>query len=341
MNLNAFPRAVFAGGCFWCLEAEALRLPGVLAATSGYTGGHVPDPSYDDVCEGGTGHFEAVELRFDPDLVEYRALVDWFLRRIDPYNPDGQFCDYGPQYRTALFPLDADQRRAARAALDALAATPPILAAGRPPATRILPAGPFYRAEAHHQGYSRSNPRRYQLYRLGCGRDATLVRLWGPGAADPLFLFTPKLSPTAFNDDAARAALSPEAFRVARQDGTEPPFRNAYFNEHRSGLYVDPVSGAPLFASIHKFDSGTGWPSFSQPLLPGNITTRLDHTLLAPRTEVRAWHSGNHLGHVFDDGPGESGGLRYCMNSAALRFIPCERLDAEGYGRYVGVFEEE
>jgi len=340
MNLDAFPRAVFAGGCFWCLEADARRLPGVLAAISGYAGGHVVDPTYDQVCEGDTGHLEAVELRFDPELVDYRALVDWFFRRIDPYNPEGQFCDYGAQYRTAVFPLDIDQERDAHAALAALSAAPSPLAEGRPVATRILSAGPFYKAEAHHQGFSRSNPRRYHLYRLGCGRDATLARLWGKGAADPLFAFTPRFGPAAFDDDIIRARLSPEAFRVVRQDGTEPAFRNAYFDEHRPGLYVDPVSGAPLFASVHKFDSGTGWPSFSRPLLPGNIVTRLDHTLLTPRTEVRAWHSGNHLGHVFEDGPREAGGLRYCLNSAALRFIPREQLVVEGYGRYDGVLEE-
>ncbi len=339
MNLDAFPRAVFAGGCFWCLEADARRLPGVLVAISGYSGGHVSQPSYDQVCEGDTGHLEAVELRFDPELVDYRALVNWFLRRIDPYNPEGQFCDYGTQYRTAVFPIDAAQERDAHAALDALSAAPSSLADGRPVVTRILPAGPFYPAEARHQGFSRSNPRRYHLYRLGCGRDATLERLWGKGAADPLFAFTPRLAPASLDDVFARARLSPDAFRVVRRDGTEPPFRNAYFDEHRPGLYVDPVSGAPLFASIHKFDSGTGWPSFSRPLLPGNIVTRLDHTLLTPRTEVLAWHSGNHLGHVFDDGPREAGGLRYCMNSAALRFIPREQLAAEGYGRYDGVFE--
>ena len=338
-SLAAFPAATFAGGCFWCLEADALHLPGVLAATSGYTGGTVPDPTYEDVCGGGTGHLEAVELRYDPDLVDYRALVDWFLRRINPYDPNGQFCDVGPQYRTAVFFHDADQERDARAAIAALEeADVAVSIDNRPVATRVLPAGPFYAAEAKHQGYSRSNPRRYQLYRMGCGGAAARARLWGRGAADPLFGFVPRRAPQAFDDAAARARLTPEAFRVARQDGTEPPFRNAYHDEHRPGLYVDAVSGAPLFASIHKFDSGTGWPSFTRPLLPGNITTRVDHTLLMPRTEVRAWHSGSHLGHVFDDGPREAGGLRYCMNSAALRFIPVDELAAAGYGRYAGLF---
>jgi len=337
LNFAAFPAATFAGGCFWCLEADAQRLPGVLAATSGYTGGTVPDPTYEDVCGGATGHLEAVELRFDPALADYRALVDWFLRRIDPYNPEGQFCDMGPQYRTAVFFHNADQQRDAQAAIDALEAAPPASVLGRSVATRVLPAGPFYAAEARHQGYSRSNPRRYQLYRMGCGRDATLARLWGRQATEALFGFVSRLSPASFGDDEARRLLTPDAFRVARQDGTEPPFRNAYSDEHRPGLYVDAVSGAPLFSSLHKFDSGTGWPSFTRPLMPGNLVTRVDHTLLMPRTEVRAWHSGSHLGHVFEDGPREAGGLRYCMNSAALRFIALEDLPAAGYSRYAAL----
>jgi peptide methionine sulfoxide reductase msrA/msrB len=335
MDFSAFPAATFAGGCFWCLEADVLHLPGVLSATSGYTGGHTPAPTYDEVCQGESGHFEAVLARFDPELVDYAALARWFLGRIDPANPGGQFCDHGPQYRTAFFVHDAQQDAAARAALDELNASGVLSA---PAATQVLPAGPFHPAEAYHQGYSRTNPRRYQLYRAGCGRDATLARIWGREAASPFFRFASKLPrggrPTPAQAEALRAELGEAAFRVAFEDGTEPPFQNAYWNEHRPGLYVDPVSGAPLFASLHKFDSGTGWPSFTRPIAPGNVTTRDDRTLLMPRTEVRAWHSGIHLGHVFDDGPRESGGRRYCMNSASLRFLPLEELAAAGYGRY-------
>lgn len=339
MNLDAFPKATFAGGCFWCLEADMLHLPGILSVTSGYTGGDVENPGYDEVCQGDTGHYEAVQARFDPALVSYRALVDWFWRRMDPTNADGQFCDHGPQYRPAAFVHDADQEReakASRAALDDLRLLP------RPNATEILPAAPFYEAEGHHQEYSAKNPRRYTLYRMGCGRDATLAKLWGREAADPLFAYVPRLAKGAPPEAELRRLLPGEAFRIARAAGTEPPFANAYHDEHRPGLYVDPVSGAPLFASIHKFNSGTGWPSFTRPLMPGNITTRTDRKLLMPRTEVLAWHSGNHLGHVFDDGPrhGVAGaaGQRYCMNSAALRFIPAPELEAAGYGLYAGLF---
>lgn len=339
MNRNAFPSATFAGGCFWCLEADALHLPGVLSATSGYTGGHEPNPDYEAVCQGDTGHFEAVELRFDPDLVSYRALVDWFWRRVDPTNADGQFCDHGPQYRTAVFFHDADQEREALASRQALADSGVL---PRPVATQILPAGPFFPAEDYHQDYGARNPRRYQLYRMGCGRDATLARLWGPSAADVLSAYTPGLPRLTPPEAGLRARLSPLAFRVAREDGTEPPFQNAYWDEHRPGLYVDAVSGAALFHSAHKFDSGTGWPSFTRPLMPGNVVLRTDRKLLAPRVEVRAWHSDSHLGHVFDDGPKDPAtgqrGQRWCMNSAALRFIPVAELAAAGYGRYASLF---
>jgi peptide methionine sulfoxide reductase msrA/msrB len=333
MNFDAFPSATFAGGCFWCLEADALHVPGVLEAVSGYTGGHEPEPTYEAVCEGGTGHLEAVRLRYDPALVSFRALADWFWRRIDPTNADGQFCDHGEQYQTAIFFNDSAQEQDALASRQALADSglPP-----RPIATRILPAARFHPAEPYHQAYSRTNPRRYQLYRQGCGRDATLARIWG--ANDPLAGFSPLLPRQTPDAATLRAALSPLAYHVTREDGTEPPFDNAYWDEHRPGLYVDAVSGAPLFHSAHKFDSGTGWPSFTRPLSPGNVVLRRDDRLLAPRVEVRAWHSDSHLGHVFDDGPRDSGGQRWCMNSAALRFIPAQELEAAGYGRYAPLF---
>jgi peptide methionine sulfoxide reductase msrA/msrB len=333
MNLDAFPAATFAGGCFWCLEADALHLPGVLAAVSGYTGGHEPDPSYGEVCAGGTGHFEAVELRYDPELVTYRALVDWFWRRIDPTDPEGQFCDRGEQYRTAVFVRDAEEEREARASRAALAASGVLPG---PVATAILPAAPFFPAEGHHQAFSAKNPQRYQRYRRGCGRDATLARLWGP--ADALAGYVPRLPRRTPDEAELRRLLPPLAYHVAREAGTEPPFDNALWNEHRPGLYIDPVSGAPLFASLHKFDSGTGWPSFTRPLLPGNVTLLRDDSRFPPRVEVRAWHSGSHLGHVFGDGPRTAGGKRWCLNSAALRFVPAGELADQGYGRYAALF---
>jgi len=341
-DIATFPAATFAGGCFWCLEADFSKLPGVLSAVSGYTGGHEPNPDYELVCSGESGHYEAVQVRYDPDLVDYRALVDWFWRRIDPTNSGGQFCDHGPQYRTAIFVHDAEQERQARASLAGLKSSAQLNA---PVATAILPAAPFYRAEAYHQDYHKTQPQRYQSYRVGCGRDATLARLWGPEVADVLFGYVPRL-PRLVEPEVELLTRLPElTVQVARREGTEPPFDNALWDEHRQGLYVDAISGAPLFSSQDKFDSGTGWPSFTRPLMPGNIITRRDTRLLAPRTEVRSWHSESHLGHVFDDGPRDPAtgahGLRYCMNSAVLRFIPLHELVGARYGRYAGLFDPE
>ncbi len=140
-------------------------------------------------------------------------------------------------------------------------------------------------------------------------------------------------------DAELRKKLTPEQYQVTQLEGTEPPFHNEYWNEHRAGIYVDVVSGEPLFSSLDKFESGTGWPSFTRPLEPGNVTTRTDHRLFMERTEVRSRHAGSHLGHVFDDGPAPTG-LRYCMNSAALRFVPVDRLEAEGYGKYLPLFQK-
>jgi peptide methionine sulfoxide reductase msrA/msrB len=335
MRLDSFPTATFAGGCFWCLEADFLKLPGVFTATSGYTGGDAADATYEAVCSGETGHYEAVQVRFDPELVSYRALVDWFWRRIDPTDALGQFCDKGPQYRSAVFYSDADQERAAQLSLEKLSHEG-ILA--RPVVTQLLPAGAFYPAEDYHQDYQRKNTRRYQQYRQGCGRDATLERLWGPNAADVFTGYRSRLAREVPPEGELAQRFPPLAVQIIRHEGTEPPFDNAYWKEHRPGLYVDAVSGAPLFSSQNKFDSGTGWPSFTRALMPGNLMLHADSKLFTTRTEVRSWHSDSHLGHVFNDGPREAGGLRYCMNSASLRFVPVEELAAAGYERYLGIF---
>nr|WP_263324693.1 peptide-methionine (S)-S-oxide reductase MsrA [Neobacillus sp. Marseille-Q6967] len=311
--------ATFAGGCFWCMVAPFDEQPGIYEIVSGYTGGHKENPTYEEVCSDTTGHYEAVQIQFNPEVFPYTKLLEIFWQQIDPTDPEGQFNDRGLSYRTAIFYHNETQHELAEASKKELAESGRF---NKPIVTEILPAGPFYKAEDKHQDYYKKMPFHYHHYREGSGRARFIRENWKK----------------VKSNEELKNELTPIQYKVTRENATEPPFQNDFWDHTEEGIYVDIISGEPLFSSTDKYDAGCGWPSFTKPLRRHELEEKFDTSHGLRRIEVRSKTSDSHLGHVFDDGPGPDR-ARYCINSAALRLVPKEKLAAEGYGQFLKLFD--
>lgn len=312
--------AYFAGGCFWCMIEPFDMLPGVKEVLVGYSGGLEINPTYEQVSKGKTTHRESVKITYDDAIISYQKLLNRFFQSIDPTDREGQFHDRGMMYQPVVFIQNDDEKTQAEHLIQVLNQSNKF---DKPIAVAIEPYRNFYLAEERHQQYPKRFPFHYRLYEEGSGRKQFLERTWKE----------------TYDVQDLRKKLTPIQFQVTQNNGTEPPFRNEYWNHFEEGIYVDIISGEALFSSYDKFDSHCGWPSFSKPITKLKSKTDKSHGIL--RTEIRSFIADSHLGHVFDDGPEALGGLRYCINSASLRFIPKEKLVSEGYGEYLTLFQKE
>ncbi len=314
--------AVLAGGCFWGVQAFMDRVPGVARTQVGYANGRTANPTYQDVCRGDTGHAEAVYVWYDTTKTSLRTLLTAYFSIIDPTSLNRQGNDSGAQYRTGVYLTGPHAEEDRKTALEVFAAESRKYS--KPLAVELEPLSSFYPAEEYHQKYLEKNPGGY------CHVDFKHLEELPSGSRRY----------TRPSDEELRKQLTDLQYRVTQEAATEAPFSSPLDGFQETGLYVDVVTGEPLFTSLDKFDSGCGWPAFSRPIEAEAVKERTDTSHFMVRTEVRSRSGDSHLGHVFDDGPRDRGGRRYCINGAALRFIPLADLEKEGYGEYRKLFSD-
>ena len=326
--MNRQKEIYLAGGCFWGVEEYFSRVPGVVDAVSGYANGAKPNPSYEEVCSHATGHAETVRVTYDPSVISLKTLVEQLFKIIDPLSVNRQGNDRGEQYRTGVYYVDEADRAIVQAVFEEEQRKH-----DRPLAVELKPLDCFYEAEEYHQDYLRKNPGGYCHISF-----ASLADVKTEPQRDDIDVIAGEfesLDPARYrkpSDQELRERLTTQQYAITQHNGTERAFTGEYWNTFEKGVYVDVVTGEPLFASADKFDSGCGWPSFSKPIDPAVVGERVDNSFGMIRTEVHSRVGDSHLGHVFADGPAERGGLRYCIDSAALRFVPYDDMDAAGYG---------
>ena len=332
---------IVAGGCFWCVEADLEKTNGVIEVVSGYSGGTTENPDYKNYGSG--GHREVVEVTYDANKVSFEDILIVTMKTTDPTDDDGTFGDRGDKYSSAFYFETTEQKSIIENLIDEVDEFGPY---DKPLAIDVEERATFYKAEDYHQDYYKGtlSQLKYNLYRTASGRPAFIDKYWGTNDHSPELPWRNEQSNNQTymwsnyekpSEEEVKNKLDETAFKVTQKDGTERAGSSPLDKNWEEGIYVDVLSGEPLFSSKDKFDSGTGWPSFVRPITDGAVEERDDKKLFVTRTEVRSMIADNHLGHVFNDGPKDSTGLRYCMNGAALKFVPKASMEAEGYADFI------
>lgn len=300
-----------AGGCFWGIEAYMEKIYGIANAESGYANGNSENPSYEDVLYKNTGHAETVKVDYDPEKISLEKILNYYLLVVDPTSLNKQGNDRGTQYRTGVYFTDENERKIIEDRLkkEQKKYKDKIV-------VEVSKIENFFKAEEYHQDYLKKNPNGYCHIDLSKANEVIIDKSKYPKPSD----------------EELKKKLTDIQYKVTQKNDTEHAFSNEYWDNKEKGIYVDVATGEPLFSSSDKFDSGCGWPSFTKPISKEVVTYHKDSSYNMIRTEVRSRSGDSHLGHVFNDGPKELGGLRFCINSASIRFVPLQDMEKEGYG---------